>query len=90
MYTNFLKMKIPLKIVLLNVLLALLFSFLITALIKNSFIEIFALVTAFGGFADSIAGLILLKKKNTLYAQGFLLSGGLLMLIGFAVCSTAF
>lgn len=83
-------MKIPLKIVLLNILLALLFSFLITALIKNSFIEVFAMVTAIGGFADSIAGLILLLKNKKPYAQGFLLSGGLLMLIGFAVCSTAF
>lgn len=83
-------MKLPLKIVFINIVSAIAVTLLIAMMIKNSFTEIFALVSACGGFIFTVTGLVLLRKNHKEYAQGFLLSGGILMLMGFLICSTAF
>ncbi len=44
----------------------------------------------FGGLLQLFVGLILLFAKDKRYAQGFFISGGLLMLIGFATCTSNF
>ena len=44
----------------------------------------------FGGALQIFIGLSLLFAKDKRYAQGFFISGGLLMLIGFATCTSNF
>jgi hypothetical protein len=56
----------------------------------NDFLMILGVVGFFAGLLQLIAGLFLLAKADKRYAQGFLMSGGLLMLIGFATCTANF
>lgn len=53
----------------------------------NSFVPVLGLVSVFGGAIDVIIGLLLLAFKRREWAQGYLLSAGILLLSGFAVCS---
>ena len=53
----------------------------------NDFTTAFGLLGFFGGLFEIVAGLFLLLVEDKKYAQGFLLSGGLLMVIGFAACT---
>jgi hypothetical protein len=53
----------------------------------SDFAMAFGLLGFFGGLFEIVAGLFLLLVEDKKYAQGFLLSGGLLMVIGFAACS---
>jgi hypothetical protein len=84
-------MKLPFKIVLINVSIAIIFSLLTTLKEKDvfdkDFFLWFGLSGLFGGAVDLIAGLFLLLKEDKRYAQGFLLSGGILILLGFVACS---
>jgi hypothetical protein len=87
-------MKLPFKIVLINVGAAILFSFFM-GLITNSnmskeFISIYGMVGLFGGLFEIVLGLFLLLLPDKRYAQGFLLSGGILLLSGFVACSATF
>lgn len=85
-------MKLPFKIVLINFGAAILFSLFLTLVgsapsFKKEFLSIFGMVAFFGGLIILIIGLFLLLLNDKRYAQGFILSGGLLMLVGFITCS---
>lgn len=82
-------MKLPFKIVLINSGLAFVFSFLFIPLL-DSYLFALGVVSFWEGVINLIVGLILLVAKDKRYAQGFLLSSGLLILAGFILCSTAF
>lgn len=81
-------MKLPFRIVLVNSGLAIILSFFFISIIDSYFLS-FGLVSFWGGVIDLIVGLFLLIKKDKRYAQGFLLSAGLLILVGFIVCTSA-
>lgn len=83
-------MKLPFKIVLINTAIAILISLLSFSEMDRmwgGFFLSFGLVGLFGGLFIVVVGLILLFMNDRRYAQGFLLSGGLLMLLGFIACS---
>ena len=42
------------------------------------------------GFIELIVGLFLLFLKDKSYAQGFMIAGGIIMLIGFTTCAANF
>ena len=50
----------------------------------------FGIIGFFGGIVQLVVGLFLLFAEDKKYAQSFLISGGLLMLIGFATCTASF
>lgn len=83
-------MKLPVKIVLINVGLAILFAFFLNS--TQGYLEgytiMFGLVALGGGAVDIVIGLLLLFATDKRYAQGFLISGGVLLLLGFLACST--
>jgi uncharacterized membrane protein HdeD (DUF308 family) len=51
---------------------------------------VFGIIAFFGGLLQVFVGLLLLFLTDRRYAQGCLLSGGLLMLIGFFTCTGSF
>ncbi len=85
-------MKLPVKIILINVAVAILFSvlYVITQNVTSEISIVVGLVFLVGGLIALVAGLFLLIAEDKRYAQGFLMSGGLLLLLGFLTCSTAF
>jgi len=54
------------------------------------FFMVLGMVGFFAGLLQLIAGLFLLAKTDKRYAQGFLMSAGILMVIGFATCTANF
>lgn len=82
-------MKLPFKIVLINIGAALLLSllFCLGSGSYNDFFIFFGLIGIFGGLFEIVLGLFLLLLDDKRFAQGFLLSGGLLLLLGFMSCS---
>jgi len=87
-------MKIQQKIILISFGIVLLLGALAAAGSGSSkagdFLMILGMVGFFAGLLQLIVGLFLLAKTDKRYAQGFLMSGGLLMLIGFATCTANF
>ncbi len=87
-------MKIQQKIILLSFGIAILLgSFFAVATSSFKLKDLFVSLGATGffiGLIQIIVGLFLLFKDDKRYAQGFLISGGLLMLIGFATCTANF
>jgi len=85
------QMSFQLKTVLISFAAALVLAALWTAtdaaMRANDFMMAFGLIGFFGGITEIVAGLFLLLATDKKYAQGFLLSGGLLMVIGFAACT---
>ena len=81
-------MKILFIIVLVNVVLAILFTLGIM-INGESFTNTFVSVCLGGGALNVVVGLFLLILKDKRYAQGFLISGGVLLLLGFVTCSAA-
>ena len=82
-------MKLPLKIVLINLGLALVFGLLMNT--QNSHkAEGFGIVFLMYGVIALIAGLFALAATDKRLAQGLLLSGGLLLLIGVVTCGASF
>jgi hypothetical protein len=83
-------MKLPIKIVLINLILAILFAILLNSTqgFMEGYVIMFGLVALGGGAVDIVIGLLLLFATDKRYAQGFLMSGGLLILLGFLACST--
>ena len=85
-------MKTVYKICTINVGLALGLTVLFTIGFQGNnlrqFIGIFGLVSFFGGVVDLLVGLVLLLFRKRTYGQGFLLSSGVLLLLGFTLCST--
>jgi hypothetical protein len=81
-------MKLPIKIILINVVLAILFSviYAITQNITSELSIVVGLVFLVGGLIALVVGLFLLIAEDKRYAQGFLMSGGLLLLLGFLTC----
>jgi uncharacterized membrane protein YagU involved in acid resistance len=81
-------MKLPVKIVLINVVLAILFAvvYVITENVTSELSIVGGLVFLVGGLIALVLGLFLLLAEDKRYAQGFLISGGLLLLIGFLTC----
>ena len=83
-------MKLPAKIVFLTVGLAIGFALILTAFyskVLDGFVANFALTSFVAGPLYFLIGLFLLSAKDKQYAQGFLMSGGLLLLLGFLVCT---
>ena len=56
----------------------------------SDFFMVMGMVGFFAGLLQLIVGLFLLVKTDKRYAQGFLMSAGLLILIGFAICTANF
>lgn len=56
----------------------------------SDFFMIMGMVGFFAGLLQLIVGLFLLAKTDKRYAQGFLMSAGLLIVIGFATCTANF
>jgi uncharacterized membrane protein YagU involved in acid resistance len=81
-------MKLPVKIVLINVVLAILFAvvYVITENVTSELSIVGGLVFLVGGLIALVLGLFLLLAEDKRYAQGFLISGGLLLLLGFLTC----
>lgn len=84
-------MKLPLKIVLINLALAILFAiiYVITQNVTSEVSLVVGIVFLVGGLIAFVAGLFLLIAEDKRYAQGFLMSGGLLLLLGFLSCTSA-
>lgn len=82
-------MKLPFKIVLLNVIGVFLLALLTEQSISSEFFLWLAIIGFLGGCFDIILGLFLLFLNDKRFAQGFLISGGVLILLGFFTCSTA-
>jgi hypothetical protein len=87
-------MKLQLKIVLISFVIAIVGGCLVawgdgTHRMADYFVN-FGVVAFFGGLLQIIVGLVLLAMTDKRYAQGFLISGGLLMLVGFVTCSGSF
>ena len=57
---------------------------------SGDFLMVMGMVGFFAGLLQLIVGLFLLVKTDKRYAQGFLMSGGILMLIGFTTCTANF
>ena len=56
----------------------------------SDFFMVMGMVGFFSGLLQLVVGLFLLVKTDKRYAQGFLMSGGILMLIGFTTCTANF
>lgn len=69
---------------------ALLFSLTDSSFRGSDYMVTFGVIGFFGGIVEIIAGLFLLLAQDKKYAQGFLISGGLLMVIGFGTCTAGF
>ena len=82
-------MKLPFKIVMINVGLALVFGLIFSAL-TESVVEGFGLVFLIGGSITIVIGLLAFLATDKRYAQGFLMSGGILLLLGFVTCGSLF
>ncbi|MBL0357601.1 MAG: hypothetical protein IPP72_12295 [Chitinophagaceae bacterium] len=87
-------MSYQMKVVLISFAAAIVIGFLFTLTDHSNnaadyFIS-FGVAAFFGGLLELIIGLFLLLLQDKKYAQGFLLSGGLLMVIGFTTCTSAF
>lgn len=88
-------MKLQTKIILVSfgvaVITAFLFSWTDNSYkVAADYLLSFGLTGFFGGLLQAIVGLFLLLKTDKRYAQGFLMSGGLLMVIGFTTCTGSF
>jgi hypothetical protein len=88
-------MKLQTKIILISfsiaIIAALLFSWFDSSHKATSdYLLSFGITGFFGGLLQAVVGLFLLLKTDKRYAQGFLMSGGLLMVIGFTTCTGAF
>jgi succinate-acetate transporter protein len=87
-------MKLQQKIIPVNFAIALLAGFLLAlndrACKASDYLVSFGIVGFFGGLLQLITGLFLLAKTDKRYAQGFLMSGGILMLVGFVTCTGNF
>jgi hypothetical protein len=57
------------------------------SLSANDYIGFFGLTSLFFGPLYIIIGLLLLVFRRKIWAQGFLLSAGVLLLLGFVLCS---
>lgn len=84
-------MKLPLKIVLCSIAFTIVLAFLLASGTSSSLND----VLGFFGLADIIigplllfSGLIALATRHKEWAQGLLLSGGILLLLGFLTCSS--
>jgi hypothetical protein len=56
----------------------------------NDFIPVLGLVSLFGSVIDMLIALVLFLFGLKVWAQGFLLSAGVLLLLGFALCSLVY
>ena len=87
-------MKLQQKIILISFAVSLLLGALMAATSgvnkPGDFFMYLGVTGFFIGLLQVIAGLFLLAKTDKRYAQGFLLSGGILMLVGFATCTANF
>ena len=56
----------------------------------SDFLMVMGMVGFFAGLLQLIVGLFLLVKTDKRYAQGFLMSAGILILVGFTTCTANF
>lgn len=56
---------------------------------SDDFFVALGMIGFFGGLLEVVVRLFLLFKDDKKYAQGFLISGGLLMVIGFSTCTAS-
>jgi hypothetical protein len=85
-------MKLIYKIFLVHLALVFLFTFITSFSLGGfngaDFLVFAGLFSLMGGAIDIIIGLLLLAFKRKESGKGFLLSAGLLLLLGFTVCSS--
>ena len=88
------KMKLPIRILLINVTIAIVVAMLISLQFKENyksiFVGVFGLALLVIGALLLFAGLALLCLKNKTYSQGFLMSSGTILAIGALVCSSSY
>jgi len=83
-------MKKQYKILLINIGIAIFFAILLSSSDGRSiedFTAWYGMIGLGGGLIDLIIGMVSLANKDKSFAQGFLLSAGILMLTGFLSCS---
>lgn len=78
-------MKLPFKILSINIGLAFLIAILVS-ISGNNIVENTMLVFAVFGLLAMVSGLLALMAPDKRYAQGFLMSGGILLLLGLVTC----
>lgn len=78
-------MKLPFKIVCINIGLAFLLALLVSISGDNIVVNTTIFFAVFGLLA-MVVGLLALIAPDKRYAQGFLISGGILLLLGFVTC----
>jgi hypothetical protein len=82
--------KLIYKILLVNIGIALFFAWLITSSGNFNFEEFaigFGVISLVGGAIDILIAIILFVFRKKQWAQGYLITAGLLLLIGTAACS---
>ena len=57
---------------------------------NGDFFMAMGIVGFFAGLLQLVVGLFLLAKTDKRYAQGFLISAGILIVVGFATCTANF
>ena len=78
-------MKLPFKIVCINIGLAFLVALLVSISGDNIVVNS-AIVFAVFGLLAILGGIFAWMAPDKRYAQGFLMSGGILLLLGFVTC----
>ena len=81
-------MKLPLKILIVNLIIVGAFELLFSIQGDTSALN-FGLLCLFGSIITTVFGLITLLQEDKRIAQGFLMSGGILILLSFVTCSNA-
>ena len=86
-------MKLQFKILCINIALAIAAAFFSVVgahyMPWEDFFSVFGMIALLGGVCELVVGLFLLMLEDKRYAQGFLLSGGILLLLGFLACTAA-
>ena len=80
------------KVILINVVSALLISLLFAVMIQQPGVFLIALGAVCGllGLANVVVGLVLIAISKQEWGQAFLLSGGVLFLLGVGICGPMF
>lgn len=78
-------MKLPFKIACINIGVAFLIAILVSISDNDIFVNT-AIVFAVYGLLAMVVGLIALMTTDKRYAQGFLMGGGILLLLGLVTC----
>lgn len=81
-------MKLPLKIAIINILVAFIFGWIFSTHGGSMGMQ-FGMMFLMAALIAVVIGLFLLIAKDKRYAQGFLMSGGLLLLLSIVTCGSS-